>query len=344
MQEAVRYFAGGNTAEGFFTCFTDIVPEPEQKRMFYIKGGPGVGKSSLMKRMGAAFEEAGQQVEYFHCSSDPDSLDGVSVPALGLGMMDGTSPHVYDPVIPGARDTLLSLGDFLDEGALRGHMAEIRGLMEEISGRFVRCYQYLGGAARVRAAARRGGESPAAVTKLVNDLTDNYLPLRGGRGKSRSLFASAFTPKGFVSHSNTLPSKTLVSIETPFGQDADGLLRAIQERALSRGLSVVALRDPLEPKLLAHLSIPAHSILFTTDPVPGATETIPADVLFALKDGADKEQSFDRNAYELLIQRAFEQLKAAKALHDDLEVFYVSNMDFLKWEKLLNHLREEFSL
>lgn len=343
MQEA-RYFAGGNTESGFFTCFPNILPEAEQRRMFYIKGGPGVGKSSLMKRMAAGFEGAGQQVEYYHCSSDPDSLDGISVPALGVAMMDGTSPHVYDPVIPGARDTLISLGDFLDEGALRPHMADIRKLMEEISQRFARCYQYLRGAARVRSAANRGGEEPGSITKLVNDLTDAYLPLRGGRGKSRSLFAEAFTPKGFVSHLATLPHDTAIAVETPFGQTADGLLRALQERAQSRGLNAVALRDPLEPGLLSHLSIPAHSILFTTSPFKGAKETVPADGLMRLRETTEQEKRFDQNAYELLIQRAIEQLKAAKGLHDELETFYVRNMDFLRWEKLLDVLREEFGL
>ncbi|MEG2702529.1 MAG: hypothetical protein RSA65_07930 [Clostridia bacterium] len=49
----------------------------------------------------------------------------------------------------------------------------------------------------------------------------------------------------------------------------------------------------------------------------------------------EKALGFDRNAYELLVQRALEQLHAAKALHDELETFYVGNMDFLRWETML---------
>ncbi len=344
MRDKCRYFAGGNTAKGFFTCFSDILPEAEQRRMFYIKGGPGVGKSSLMTQMASAFEEAGHEVEYFHCSSDPDSLDGISVPALGVGMMDGTAPHVYDPVIPAARDTLISLGDLLDEGAMRSHMQDLRQLMADISERFGRCYQYLGAAAQVRSAAKRGAEQPQSITRLTQELTDVYLPLRGGRGKARTLFAGAFTPKGFVSHLDTLPQQTTIAFDLPFGQTADGLLRALMEMSLSRGLNVVALRDPLEPKLLAHLAIPAHSLLFTTEAVEAATQTVPADQFIRLKGISEKEQSFDRNAYELLVQRAFEQLKNAKALHDELEGYYISNMDFLRWEALLKKLKEELEV
>ena len=112
--EELHLFAGGNTGIGFYSCFEDILPKGQRKRMFYIKGGPGVGKSTLMRRVAQAAAQAGQPVEYYHCSSDPDSLDGIALPGLGWAMMDGTSPHVYDPVTPGARDTLIPLGDCLD--------------------------------------------------------------------------------------------------------------------------------------------------------------------------------------------------------------------------------------
>ena len=337
----LRFFAGGNTAQGFFSCFNHILPEPERKRMFYLKGGPGVGKSSMMKRVAASLEEAGHEVEYFHCSSDPESLDGISAPALGFAMMDGTAPHVYDPAVPGARDTLLSLGDFLDQKALIPKMGEIRALMREISGKFARCYQYLGAAAKIRHAACRGEEEPGKIRELVRELTESYLPLRGGRGKLRTLFASGFTPKGPLNLMNAWTLDTAVELECPFGQSVDGLLRALGEEAAARGLDAVALLDPLEPELWRHLLLPVHSLLFTAGERTGAAQTIPAERLMTLKEVPEKEQSFDRNAYELLIQRGVEQLKAAKALHDELEGHYSPRMDFLKWEELLARVKGE---
>lgn len=339
-----RFFAGGNTAQGFFSCFGHILPEPEQKRMFYVKGGPGLGKSSLMKRVGAALEEAGHEVEYFHCSSDPDSLDGISAPALGIAMVDATAPHIQDPVIPGARDTLLSLGDFLDQKALVPRLGDIRGLMGEISGRFARCYQYLGAAAKVRRAARRGEEDPERITVLARELTERYLPLRGGRGRLRTLFASAFTPKGHLNLLPAMAADTAVALECPFGQEADRLLRALGETALSRGLDALALLDPLEPALWQHLLLPAHSLLFTAADRAGAQQTLPPEAYLILRDVPEKEQSFDRNAYELLIQRAVEQLKAAKGLHDELEAHYIPRMDFLQWEAMLAKVKAEIGV
>ena len=41
-----------------------------------------------------AAEKKGLEVEYILCSGDPDSLDGVYIPALRLGYADGTAPHL----------------------------------------------------------------------------------------------------------------------------------------------------------------------------------------------------------------------------------------------------------
>ena len=50
----LHLFAGGNTSQGFYSCFEDILPKERRKRMFYLKGGPGVGKSTLMRRAAQA--------------------------------------------------------------------------------------------------------------------------------------------------------------------------------------------------------------------------------------------------------------------------------------------------
>ena len=170
----LHLFAGGNTSQGFYSCFEDILPAGERRRMFYIKGGPGVGKSTMMRRVAKAAAEAGQRVEYFHCSSDPDSLDGIALPDLGWAMMDGTAPHVYDPVTPGARDTLVSLGDYLDEAAMRPKAKEISALQEEISQRFRRCYRFLSAAGQLAKLLFRptGALNPEIVGKPATLLAE----------------------------------------------------------------------------------------------------------------------------------------------------------------------------
>ena len=54
--------------------------------------------------------------------------------------------------------------------------------------------------------------------------------------------------------------------------------------------------------------------------------------------GSEKEQNYDRNAYELMIQRALEQLACAKGLHDELESHYAGHMDFCGWQQKLDRV------
>ncbi len=336
-----HFLAGGNTAQGFYSCFDSILPKERQKRMYYIKGGPGVGKSTLMKRFAKAAEQKGLEVVYFHCSSDPDSLDGISLPALGVGMMDATAPHVYDPVLPGARDTLVSLGDFLDEKALAPHVREIDAVQKQISARFARCYRYLAASEQVLHAAPPAAENAARARQLADEWIAQ-MPLRGGTGTVRRLFASAFTPKGQITVMDFTPLERRITVDCPFGAHASGLMQRLTEGAVHRGLHVIQLLDPLSPKEIAHVIIPAHGLAFCTGAKPkeASGEWLEAEALFDLTGEPDREQSFDRNACELLWQRATEQLTAAKSLHDELERFYVQNMDFDRWQKVLDRIAE----
>ena len=338
--QTIHYFAGANTARGFFSCFEDILPPDERKRMYFLKGGPGVGKSTLMRRVAQAAQEKGLQVIYYHCSSDPDSLDGVCLPERGIALMDGTAPHVYDPSLPGARDTLVSLGDHLDEKALAPHAGEIAAIQREISARFSRCYRYLAAAEQVLHAAPAGEEDGRKAAQLADEWA-RTLPLRGGTGRIARLFASAFTPKGLVQLTDFSQMERCITLETPFGLHATGLMHLIANRAAARGLDVVELLDPLCPDETAHVLIPAHGVAFATaQRPPERGEWLEADAVFCMMQGSEREQSFDRNAYELLCQRAVEQLTQAKGLHDDLEAFYVKNMDFAAWERKLKGILE----
>src|SRR5690625_200492 len=94
-------FLGGNTPLGFFSYFDHLIRPGDGKRLFVIKGGPGSGKSYFMHRIGERLQAEGLDVEYFHCSSDADSLDAIRIPSLDVAWVDGTAPHVIDPKYPG---------------------------------------------------------------------------------------------------------------------------------------------------------------------------------------------------------------------------------------------------
>ncbi|MBR4548527.1 MAG: hypothetical protein IKO83_01250 [Oscillospiraceae bacterium] len=105
------YFLGANSTEGFASLYR-FFPGAEDAFLHIVKGGPGTGKSSFMRRIGAAAEARGLDVHYVLCSGDPASLDGVFIPTLHLAWVDGTAPHVSEPICFGVDSDYVNLGMF----------------------------------------------------------------------------------------------------------------------------------------------------------------------------------------------------------------------------------------
>ena len=67
-----------------------------EKRLF-IKGYPGTGKSSMMKKFAKEALSRGYDVQYVWCGLDSNSIDMVILPELSFCIFDSTEPHVYFP-------------------------------------------------------------------------------------------------------------------------------------------------------------------------------------------------------------------------------------------------------
>ena len=79
MEKAVpcRWFMGSNSQNGFYSLFGQFTEPAAGWQPILIKGGPGSGKSTLMKQVVRLALQRGQPVEEIRCSSDAASLDGV---------------------------------------------------------------------------------------------------------------------------------------------------------------------------------------------------------------------------------------------------------------------------
>lgn len=76
--------------------YIDELTESINKRIF-IKGRPGTGKSTLMKKIIAAANENGFDTETYYCSLDPNSIDMVVIRNLDVCVFDSTPPHEKFP-------------------------------------------------------------------------------------------------------------------------------------------------------------------------------------------------------------------------------------------------------
>ncbi|QNO15603.1 hypothetical protein HYG86_12885 [Alkalicella caledoniensis] len=91
-------FFGAITPNGsvnFYEELTDGI-----RTRFFVKGRAGTGKSTMMKKIAEAAISAGFDTEIYHCAFDPNSVDMVIIPTLDVVILDGTAPHVFNPVRP----------------------------------------------------------------------------------------------------------------------------------------------------------------------------------------------------------------------------------------------------
>lgn len=350
MNHVRKYFAGGNSSVGFYSLYHHIIAD-DANRIFILKGGPGTGKSTFMRKIGEQLLAQGYEIEEFHCSSDANSLDAVTIPELKVGLIDGTAPHVVDPKYPGCVDEIIHLGDFWELEALEANKGQIIELTRDNSACYKRAYRYLRAAKAIyedieaiNGACMDFGYANQIGANIINELFKG-VAVHSQPGTVRHLFASAITPQGPV---NELPSimdpmkdKYILKGEPGIGKSR--ICQKVVNAAIERGFSVEAFHCPLDPEKIEHVVIPELSVGIITSYPPHLYEDKEATII-NLNDYLDhtKRGNYrkllhkDTVSYEELLDRAFDQLRQAKAIHDHLEVYYVEHMDFDK----MNDLRQ----
>lgn len=84
-------FFGSVYHDGNINFIDEITSNIDKK--YYIKGRPGTGKSTFLKKFVKKLEQNGYSTEVYHCGFDSNSLDMVVCRELSLCIFDSTSPH-----------------------------------------------------------------------------------------------------------------------------------------------------------------------------------------------------------------------------------------------------------
>lgn len=341
-------FLGGNTYRGFHSFYNYIINKETANRVLCLKGGPGTGKSHLMKKVGAHFLDKGYSVEYHHCSSDSNSLDGVVVPDLKIALLDGTSPHMIDPIYPGAVDEIVNLGIALNNDALSLNKKDLINIYKEISTNFQRAYKFLAAAKPIHEDWSKLNSKALDYSKFITiceSLKEEvFIKQKSGFGDERHLFASAFTPTGIITFTEDLVSEytnTFILKGGP-GFSKSKILKELGSLAQKKGYFVEYLHDPFNPDRIEHILIPEISTSIVTEneisksSFKGKTYNIEdfcnSSVLLSNKSEID----YDKNHFEELTNKALFLISEAHRIHDDLESHYIKTLDFTILDSVYN--------
>lgn len=102
-ENAIKKEKPGKIVERYLGAATptgskDFVPNiTEGVKRYFLKGRPGTGKSTMLKKIAKEVSDLGYDVEFYSCAFDPDSKDMVISRELNFAIFDSTAPHEYFP-------------------------------------------------------------------------------------------------------------------------------------------------------------------------------------------------------------------------------------------------------
>lgn len=329
-----EFFAAVNSGVGFVSFYGEIFGHANILRRYLIKGGPGTGKSTLMRRIADEAEGRGMRVEYYRCSSDPSSLDGIIINGC-VAVIDSTAPHIVEAELAGARDVIVDLGAFWNSDGLYQERDSIKTFSDDKRHSYALAYRFLSSAMQSDIASRElllPYVDKKRISRLVKRLTREI----GGDGgyECKIGISKAIGMKGRCSlDTYSSLAERVVSIEDHYGIGYL-VLCEICESARNKGCKIAVSYEPLCPDLPNSVFFTESKTLFTLcqERKKGATSLRRMlDISVLSKNEKKILRAESRNAKrisEALVSAAIDELKKAGDAHFKLEEIYRSYMDF----------------
>ena len=338
----LKYFLASNSCEGFVSDFDNCYNPLDNWKAYIIKGGPGTGKSSFMKYLAAKAEEKNIKTVLCPCSSDPNSLDGVIISDIKTVILDGTAPHTLDPVLPGVCEEILNFGQFWETEELETYRNEIISVTKENKNHHKSASKYFKSAGALiydNLNLSLTFTDKEKVTQFAKKLCKKHIPAKRGNSYEWVRYLGGLTPKGVVAFGGTAldECENAVIIDDRFGSVSSILFPKIKEYALNNGYEIITVKNPFLPSaLIDGIIIPELSLAFLReyDYMHLNTDVRRIHARRFINATALSRQKNHLKLNEKIVKQLLilgcNCLNKAKTVHDELEKYYISAMDFKK--------------
>lgn len=332
-----RYYLGSNTYKGFYGLYEEAIAPID--RVFLLKGGPGTGKSSLMKKVMKEGLNRGYSVECWHCSGDPNSLDGVLLKDLGVAVIDATAPHAVEPKIPVAKEVIINLLDCVRRDKIKDYRTHLEKLANDKKECFVRAYEHL----------KCGFGYFKQINRLLTDNVDmgeidlvaREYALKiadenwgDGKVKKKSAdrrFFRAITPDGVVRFDDAMKDKKVIAVR---GEDVL-IDRFVTTLVDSVGADVIFL-NPYDADFVEGCVVGDVAVVRECDS-PDCT----VDLTDFEKKADLYALSRARTKLDEEIEEGVGNISKARSVHMGIERFYIGAMDFDLADKLTDRVLKD---
>ena len=349
-----EFFLASHSANGFYSIFNELYFPGGNWFCYVLKGGPGTGKSTLIKEIAKTAQKAKIKFELIHCSSDPKSLDGIIFPDLKKCIADGTAPHIIEPKYPGISDEIINLGEFWDKKSLKKSTEKMLKLYKENSLYHKKAASYLKAYGEIE--KQNGFENLIDTEKLEKysqNLAKKIYGLKSStqKGKEKLRLISAVTPNGEMFLEKTLYhyANNIYLVGNKFRKIGSYILNKIKKRATEKGFDIILCPSAiLGEKYLDTVIIPKLNLAFAaTDKIN--TTKIPKNIeikkinekRFLKKSEITAHKNMIKFNFKLqktFLGEAVSNLKKALEIHDKIEEKYIKAMNFKKIKKITDDL------
>ena len=340
--EIPAWFLGANAPKGYYSKFDQLFSASPEGKCFLLKGGPGTGKSTMLKKISFVLKEKGLSTELIYCSADTDSLDAVMTSDGKIVAVDATLPHADEPKYPGIYETVVPLSDCWNATVLKEYSKEISALFDLNRNFHEEARRYIAAAADLLDEAARlemNSIHQEKVSRAAIKICAKEFGRRNRRqGTEKQRFLSAVTDKGVFFFNKTAENlcKKIYIVDDDAGAASRIFMSTVRKNALEHGFDIITCRCPLFPsEKIEHIFIPELKIGFMTDNKRHKTEILPFRTIHARRFFDEKKYSKNKSKIKFalrfaakLIDEAVLCMKEAKKVHDELESFYIKAMDF----------------
>ena len=349
-----HFFFGGVTPNGFSTQLTQLINSKEYYT-YILKGGPGTGKSQMMKKIAERFSKK-ENVTCFYCSSDPESLDAVMLHTSKVIVVDGTPPHVSEPRFPGVCQEVVALGQCWDKAILQENRQGIIKATELNKSLMAGASNYnkaLGLICDDTYACAEEFADRQRIEEAAQNFCDKLFQnreRRTGRGKQTIRQLSVMTRYGYTTHQEAAEScSKLYILDDKLFAASCMFIEFAAAWAMEHGYDT-----KLSPCLLSGRPISEHllideisTVLMTSNPLTRIANEKAEHIDCSIFYDQDRMQPYGKHfaANHSLIDTIADASRGifedAKLVHDEMEEYYKKAMDHDALNSICEKICEE---